>query len=73
MSKELWLGLIAIILGLIVENTGVEFPLTPEQIYATGIAIIVIVRGLFTQEKLTEYYKRLKHDKSNLSTMWNSK
>jgi len=52
MSKELWLGLIAIILGLIVENTGVEFPLTPEQIYATGIAIIVIVRGLFTQEKI---------------------
>jgi hypothetical protein len=52
MSKELWIGIITVALGIVVENTGVQFPLTPEQIYAAGVAIIVIVRGLFTQEKI---------------------
>jgi len=52
MSKELWIGVITVALGLIVENTGVQFPLDPEQIYAAGVALIVIVRSLFTQEKI---------------------
>jgi len=52
MSKELWIGVITVALGLIVENTGVQFPLTSEQIYATGVAIMMIVRALFTQEKI---------------------
>lgn len=52
MSKELWIGVITVALGLIVENTGVQFPLTPEQIYATGVALMVIIRSLFTQEKI---------------------
>ncbi len=52
MSKELWIGIITVALGLVVENTGIEFPLTSEQIYAAGVAIIMIVRALFTQEKI---------------------
>ena len=52
MSKELWIGIITLALGMIVENTGVQFPLTSEQIYATGVAIMMIVRGLLTQEKI---------------------
>ncbi len=51
-SKEIWIGVITVALGLIVENTGVQFPLTPEQIYATGVALMVIIRSLFTQEKI---------------------
>jgi len=52
MSKELWIGIITVALGLVVENTGVQFPLTPEQIYATGVAVMMIVRAVFTQEKI---------------------
>ncbi len=51
-SKEIWIGVITVALGLIVENTGIQFPLTPEQIYAAGVALIVIIRSLFTQEKI---------------------
>lgn len=54
MSKELWIGAITVALGLIVENTGVQFPLTSEQIYAAGVAIMMIVRALFTQEKINK-------------------
>jgi len=52
MSKELWIGIITVALGIVVENTGVQFPLTPEQIYAAGVAIIVIVRGCSRRRKL---------------------
>jgi len=52
MSKELWIGAITVVSGLIVENTGVQFPLTSEQVYATGVAIMMIVRALFTQDKI---------------------
>jgi len=54
MSKELWIGVITVALGLIVENTGVQFPLTSEQIYAAGVATMMIVRALFTQEKINK-------------------
>lgn len=53
-SKEVAIAILTFILGNVVAATGVEFPLTPEQIYSTGLAIMAIVRILWTNEKITK-------------------
>jgi hypothetical protein len=51
-SKEVAIAIISYALVLLGKSTGIDFPLTPEQIFATGIAVIAMVRVLWTSEKI---------------------
>ena len=51
-SKEVAVAIIAYVLGLAVQFTGVAFPLSPEQIFASGVALMAIVRVFWTSGKI---------------------
>lgn len=51
-SKEVAIAIITFILANVVQTTGIQFPLTPEQIYGAGVALMAIVRVLWTQSKI---------------------
>jgi hypothetical protein len=52
-SKEVALAVIALALANIVQYTGIQFPLTPDQIYGAGISGLAILRIFFTNSKIT--------------------
>jgi hypothetical protein len=51
-SKEILIGIIALVLANLKTITGIEFPVPPEMIYAAGIALMGIVRVFFTEGKI---------------------
>ncbi len=51
-SKEVAIAIITFVLANLGRITSVEFPLSPEQIYASGIALMAMVRILWTSEKI---------------------
>ena len=51
-SKEIAIFAITVLLQHAVAFTGVEFPLSPEQIYAAGLSLMAIVRIAFTEGKI---------------------
>lgn len=55
-SKEVVVVLITFIAAQIVKATGIEIPITPEQIYATGLALAGIVRVLWTKDSITRIF-----------------
>ncbi len=54
-SKEVWLAFIAYALVIIEKMTGVNFPLDPVQIFGAGVALMAIVRILWTQGKIQSF------------------
>ena len=52
-SREIAIFAITVILQQSLKATGIDFPLTPEQIYAAGLALMAIVRVFWTSEKIT--------------------
>jgi len=68
-SKEIAIFAITVILQQSLKATGIDFPLTPEQIYASGLAIMAIVRVLWTDGKITSFLpkkgKTDPHDAAN--------
>ena len=57
-SKEIIVAIIAFAIGMIVDFTGIAFPLTPEQIYAAGVAGMAIIRVFWTEGKITSVLPR---------------
>ena len=55
-SKEVAIAIISYALVLLGKITGIDFPLTPEQIFATGIAVMAMVRVLWTSEKIQSFF-----------------
>lgn len=51
-SKEVLTVIITFIVAQIVKTTGVEVPITAEQIYMTGLALAGIIRVLWTKESI---------------------
>ena len=54
-SKEIAIFAITVILQQSLKATGIDFPLTPEQIYAAGLALMAIVRVFWTEGKITSF------------------
>ena len=54
-SKEVIVVLISFILGAVVDITGITFPLTPDQIYAAGLALVGIIRVIWTEGKISNF------------------
>ena len=52
-SKEMWMTIITFIVAMIVQTTGIVFPLTPEQIFGAGMAIVLIIRIGWTKSNIT--------------------
>jgi len=57
-SKEVLIVLITFIVAQIVKATGVEIPITAEQIYMTGLAIAGIIRVLWTKDSITRIFPK---------------
>ena len=55
-SKEVLTVLITFIVAQIVKTTGVEVPITAEQIYMTGLALAGIIRVLWTKESIRRIF-----------------
>lgn len=55
-SKEVLTVIITFIVAQIVKATGVEVPITAEQIYMTGLAIAGIIRVLWTKESIRRIF-----------------
>jgi hypothetical protein len=54
-SKEVAIAVITFMLANVVQMTGVQFPLTPDQIYGAGIALLAMVRVFMTDGKITSF------------------
>jgi hypothetical protein len=52
-SKEVAIAVITFVLANIVQYAAVQFPLSPEQIYGAGVAVLAIVRIFMTDGKIT--------------------
>ena len=59
-SKEIAIFAITVLLQQAVQLTGIAFPLSPEQIYAAGLALMAIVRVLMTDGKITSFLPKPK-------------
>jgi hypothetical protein len=57
-SKEVAIAIISYVLALVVQTTGIDFPLTPEQIFATGMAIMAMVRVFWTSGKIQSIFPK---------------
>ena len=57
-SKEIAIFVITVALQQAVSLTGAAFPLSPEQIYAAGVAAMAIVRVFWTEGKITSVLPR---------------
>jgi len=55
-SKEVLTVIITFIVAQIVKTTGVEVPITAEQIYMTGLALAGIIRVLWTNESIRRIF-----------------
>jgi len=55
-SKEVAIAVITFVLANLGRLTGVEFPLTPDQTYGAGIALITMVRIFWTSEKIQRFF-----------------
>jgi hypothetical protein len=51
-SKEVAIAIITFVLANLGQLTGVEFPLTPDQIYGAGIALMLMARIFWTSGKI---------------------
>lgn len=51
-SKEVAIAILTFIVANLGQATGVEFPLSPDQIYAAGIAVMAMVRIFWTSGKI---------------------
>ena len=54
-SKEVLLAIISYALVLIAQYSGIQFPLTPEQILGAGVAAMAIVRVFWTSGKIQSF------------------
>ena len=52
-SKEVAIAAITFVLANAVQYTGIEFPMTPDQIYGMGIALMAMVRIFWTKGNIT--------------------
>lgn len=57
-SKEVLTVIITFIVAQIVKTTGVEVPITAEQIYMTGLALAGIIRVLWTNESIRRIFPK---------------
>ena len=55
-SKEIIIAIITFALANIVELTGVQSPVTPEQIYEIGIFAMAVVRYFWTEGKIESIF-----------------
>ena len=51
-SKEVAIAILTFVLANLGQLTGVEFPLSPDQIYGAGLAIMAMVRIFWTSGKI---------------------
>ena len=51
-SKEIAMAVITFVLANVVKSTGIDFPLTPDQIYAGGLAATAMIRVFWTSGKI---------------------
>ena len=51
-SKEVIVAILSYVLVLVTQSTGVDFPLTPEQILGAGVALMTIIRVFWTSGKI---------------------
>lgn len=51
-SKEVAIAVLTFLLANLVQVTGIEFPLSPEQVYSAGIAAMAMVRVFWTSGKI---------------------
>ena len=59
-SKEVAIAIITFVIANVVQYSGVQFPLTPEQIYGAGVALLAIVRVFMTDGKITSFLPKPK-------------
>jgi hypothetical protein len=55
-SKEVAIAILTFVLANLGQLTGVEFPLTPEQIYGAGLALMAMVRVFWTSGKIQSFF-----------------
>lgn len=51
-SKEVAIAILTFLLANLVKSTGIEFPLSPEQVYLSGISLMAMVRVFWTSGKI---------------------
>lgn len=51
-SKEVAIAILTFLLANLVKSTGIEFPLTPEQVYLAGISLMTMIRIFWTSGKI---------------------
>lgn len=57
-SKEVAIAFITFAIANLVQYTGVAFPLTPDQIYLTGVALMAMIRIFVTDGKITTLFPK---------------
>lgn len=55
-SKEVAIAILTFVLANLGQLTGIEFPLTPEQVYGAGLALIAMVRVFWTSGKIQSFF-----------------
>jgi hypothetical protein len=55
-SKEVAIAILTFVLANLGQLTGVEFPLTPDQVYGAGLALMAMVRVFWTSGKIQSFF-----------------
>ena len=55
-SKEVAIAILTFVLANLGQLTGIEFPLTPEQVYGAGLALMAMVRVFWTSGKIQSFF-----------------